>query len=92
MTVRRPLVYDAGPANTSGTFRHLTDAELLEWQTAIIDVYAADPSSVLSVVSGSGTISPTMSDTRLQAGAENKVLMVLRQHFLIPVKQVMFLR
>ena len=69
MTVRRPLVYDAGPANTSGTFRHLTDAELLEWQTAIIDVYAADPSSVLSVVSGSGTISPTMSDTRLQAGA-----------------------
>ena len=43
MTVRRPLVYDAGPANTSGTFRHLTDAELLEWQTAIIDVYAADP-------------------------------------------------
>ena len=69
MTVRSPLVYDAGPANTSGTFRHLTDAELLEWQTAIIDVYAADPSSVLTVVSGSGTISPTMADTRLQAGA-----------------------
>jgi len=69
MTVRRPLVYDAGPANTSGIFRELTDAELLEWQTAIIDVYAADPSSVLSVVSGSGTISPTMADTRLQAGA-----------------------
>ena len=69
MTVRRPLVYDAGPANTSGIFRELTDAELLEWQTAIIDVYAANPSSVLSVVSGSGTISPTMADTRLQAGA-----------------------
>ena len=69
MTVRRPLVYDAGPANTSGIFRELTDAELLEWQTAIIDVYAANPTSVLSVVSGSGTISPTMADTRLQAGA-----------------------
>ena len=69
MTVRRPLVYDAGPANTSGTFRHLTDAELLEWQTAIIDNYAANPTSVLSVVSNSGTISPTMADTRLQAGA-----------------------
>ena len=69
MTVRRPLVYDAGPANTSGIFRELTNAELLEWQTAIIDVYAANPSSVLSVVSGSGTISPTMADTRLQAGA-----------------------
>jgi len=69
MTVRRPLVYDAGPANTSGIFRELTNAELLEWQTAIIDVYAANPTSVLSVVSGSGTISPTMADTRLQAGA-----------------------
>ena len=30
MAVRRPIVYDAGPANTSGTFRELTDAELLE--------------------------------------------------------------
>ena len=69
MTVRRPLVYDAGPANTSGTFRELTDAELLEWQTAMIDHYAANPSSTLSVVSNSGTISPTMADTRLQAGA-----------------------
>ena len=44
MTVRRPIVYDAGPANTSGTFRELTDAELLEWQTAMIDHYAANPS------------------------------------------------
>jgi hypothetical protein len=69
MTVRRPLVYDAGPANTSGIFRELTNAELLEWQIAIIDVYAANPTAVLSVVSGSGTISPTMADTRLQAGA-----------------------
>ena len=69
MTVRRPIVYDAGPANTSGTFRELTDAELLEWQTAMIDHYAANPSSTLSVVSNSGTISPTMADTRLQAGA-----------------------
>ena len=55
--------------DTSGFLRPVTPAELLEWQTAIIDVYAADPSSVLSVVSGSGTISPTMADTRLQAGA-----------------------
>ena len=54
---------------TSGFLRPVTPAELLEWQTAIIDVYAANPSSVLSVVSGSGTISPTMADTRLQAGA-----------------------
>ena len=69
MTVRRPIVYDAGPANTSGTFRELTDAELLEWQTAMIDHYAANPTSTLSVVSNSGNISPTMSDTRLQAGA-----------------------
>ncbi len=69
MAVRRPIVYDAGPANTSGTFRELTDAELLEWQTAMIDHYAANPSSTLSVVSNSGTISPTMEDTRLQAGA-----------------------
>jgi len=69
MTVRSPLVYDAGPAGTSGFLRSATPAELLEWQTAIIDVYAANPTAVLSVVSGSGTISPTMADTRLQAGA-----------------------
>ena len=69
MTVRSPLVYDAGPAGTSGFLRAATPAELLEWQTAIIDNYAANPSSVLTVVSGSGTISPTMADTRLQAGA-----------------------
>lgn len=69
MTVRSPLVYDAGPAGTSGFLRAATPAELLEWQTAIIDNYAANPTSVLSVVSSSGTISPTMADTRLQAGA-----------------------
>ena len=34
MAVRRPIVYDAGPANTSGTFG-TTGAELLEWQTAM---------------------------------------------------------
>ena len=76
MTVRRPIVYDAGPPNTCYTFRELTDAELLE-QTAMIDHYAANPTSTLSVVSNSGTISPTMSDTRLQAGAQKLVLMVL---------------
>lgn len=69
MTVRSPLVYDAGPAGTSGFLRAATPAELLEWQTAVIDNYAANPTSVLSVVSNSGTISPTMADTRLQAGA-----------------------
>ena len=69
MTVRSPLVYDAGPAGASGFLRAATPAELLEWQTAIIDNYAANPTSVLSVVSNSGTISPTMADTRLQAGA-----------------------
>jgi hypothetical protein len=81
MTVRRPLIYDAGTVeggvplyeqtttNVSGSFRELTDNEFTEWQAAIIDVYAADPSSVLSVVSSSGTISPTMADTRTQAGA-----------------------
>ena len=55
--------------DSSGFFRELTDAELLEWQTAMIDHYAANPTSTLSVVSNSGTISPTMTDTRLQAGA-----------------------
>ena len=55
--------------DTSGFLRPVTPAELLEWQTAIIDNYAANPTAVLSVVSNSGTISPTMADTRLQAGA-----------------------
>ena len=39
----------------------------------MIDHYAANPSSTLSVVSNSGTISPTMEDTRLQAGAAKTV-------------------
>ena len=63
MTARRPLYY------TSGNLQEMTDAEIVEWQAAAIFVYAQNPTAVLSVVSSSGNVSPTMADTRLQAGA-----------------------
>ena len=63
MTARRPLWYN------SGDLQEMTDAEIVEWQEAAIFVYAQNPTAVLSVVSGSGNVSPTMADTRLQAGA-----------------------
>ena len=63
MTARSPLWYN------SGDLQEMTSAEIVEWQEAAIFVYAQNPTAVLSVVSGSGNVSPTMADTRLQAGA-----------------------
>ena len=63
MTARSPLWYN------SGDLQEMTSAEIVEWQEAAIFVYAQNPTAVLSIVSGSGNVSPTMADTRLQAGA-----------------------
>ena len=63
MTARTPLWYN------SGNLQEMTSAEIVEWQEAAIVVYALNPTAVLSVVSSSGNVSPTMADTRLQAGA-----------------------
>ncbi len=70
MTAREPLYWDQS-IDSHGELREMSPTELLEWQEAIIDHYAANPTVTLSVVSGSGTLSPTMADTRLQAGASS---------------------
>jgi len=62
MTARSPLWYN------SGNLQEMTSAEIVEWQKAAIFVYAQSPTSVLTVVSGSGSLA-AMSDTRKMAGA-----------------------
>ena len=62
MTARSPLWYN------SGDLQEMTSAEIVEWQKAAIFVYASGPTSVLTVVSGSGSLA-AMSDTRKMAGA-----------------------
>ena len=62
MTARLPLWYN------SGNLQEMTSAEIVEWQKAAIFVYAQSPTSVLTVVSGSGSLA-AMNDTRKMAGA-----------------------
>ena len=62
MTARLPLWYNAG------NLQEMTPAEIVEWQAAAIFVYAQSPTSVLTVVGGSGNLA-AMSDTRQTAGA-----------------------
>ena len=62
MTARLPLWYNAG------NLQEMTPAEIVEWQVAAIFVYAQSPTSVLTVVGGSGSLA-AMSDTRKTAGA-----------------------
>jgi len=63
MTVRTPVYWD-GSNVVDMTSTHIT-----QWKTYIAYLYATDPTVTCSVVSGSGTLSPTMADTRLQAGS-----------------------
>jgi hypothetical protein len=62
MTARLPLWYN------SGELKEMTAAEIVQWQVAGIFVYAGGPTSVLTQVSGSGSLA-AMSDTRKTAGA-----------------------
>ena len=62
MTARSPLWYN------SGNLQEMTAGEIVQWQAAAIFVYAQAPTSVLTVVSGSGSLA-AMSDTRKMAGA-----------------------
>ena len=64
MTARSPLWYN------SGNLQEMTAAEIVEWQVAAIYVYASSPTSVLTVVSGSGSLA-AMSDTRKTAGGSS---------------------
>jgi len=62
MTVRTPIYYN-------GTdIQEMNATQITEWKTYIAYLYSTDPSVTVSVVSNSGTLSPTMADTRLQAG------------------------
>jgi hypothetical protein len=62
MTARLPLWYN------SGDLSEMTSTEIGHWIDAGIFVYAGSPTSVLTVVGGSGSLA-AMSDTRKTAGA-----------------------
>ena len=63
MAIRTPIYYD-------GTnIVDMTEIQMNEWKQYIVYLYSLDPSVTVTVVSGSGTLSPTMADTRLKAGA-----------------------
>ena len=64
MTARSPLWYNGG------NLQEMSAAEIVQWQAAAIYVYAQSPTSVLTVVSGSGSLA-AMSDTRKMAGASS---------------------
>ena len=65
MTVRTPVKYDG-----DGNITEMSSADLVEWYTYIAYLYAKSPTVTVTVVSGSGTLSPSgMTDTRLKAGA-----------------------
>lgn len=63
MTVRTPLCFDGS------ALRPMTLAEINEWKAYTAYLYSTAPTVTVTVVSSSGTLSPTMADTRLQAGA-----------------------
>ena len=63
MTVRTPIYFD-GTDIVEMSATHMT-----QWKTYIAYLYASAPTVTVTVVSGSGTLSPTMADTRLKAGA-----------------------
>ena len=63
MAIRTPIYYD-------GTnIVDMSEFQITEWKAYIAYLYSLDPTVTVSVVSGSGTLSPTMADTRKQAGA-----------------------
>ena len=61
MTARNPLYYD----ESSDSLIEMSSSQLLEWQRAAIQQYAANPSVVITV--GSGNIGTTLSDTRFKS-------------------------
>ena len=63
MTVRTPVYYN-GTNIVNMTATHIT-----QWKTYIAYLYSTAPTVTVTVVTGSGTLSPTMADTRLKAGA-----------------------
>ena len=65
MVVRTPIYYDGT------TIAEMTSTQITEWKQYIAYLYSTDPTVTVTVVSASGTLSPTMADTRLQAGSQS---------------------
>ena len=65
MAVRTPIYYDGT------TIAEMTPALITECKQYIAYLYSTDPTVTVTVVSDSGTLSPTMADTRLQAGSQS---------------------
>ena len=63
MTVRVPVKYDGSDIVEMST------GDMTEYYTYIAYLYAQAPTVTLTVVSASGTLTPDLTDTRLQAGA-----------------------
>ena len=63
MTARTPVYWDGSD------LRQLSTSEITEYVTQTIYQYSLAPNPVLTVVSSSGNISPTMADTRKISGA-----------------------
>ena len=63
MAVRIPVKYDGADVV------EMTTGERTEWHGYIAYLYAQAPTVTLTVVSASGTLTPDLTDTRLQAGA-----------------------
>jgi len=65
MTVRTPIYFN-------GTdIQEMNATQINEWKQYIAYLYGTAPSVTVTVVASSGTLSPTMADTRLQAGAQS---------------------
>ena len=65
MAVRTPIYYDGT------TIAEMNSTQITEWKQYIAYLYSTDPTVTVTVVSASGTLSPTMADTRLQAGSQS---------------------
>ena len=64
MAVRTPVKYDGS------NIVEMSSSDLTEWYAYIAYLYAKSPTVTVSVVSASGTLSPSgMTDTRMKAGA-----------------------
>ena len=66
MTVRVPVKYDGDD------IVEMDSDDLTEWHAYIAYLYAQAPTVTLTVVSGSGTLTPGLTDTRMKAGAASQ--------------------
>jgi len=63
MTVRTPIYFNGSDVV------EMNATQINEWKQYISYLYSTDPTVTVTVVASGGSLSPTMADTRLQAGA-----------------------